>query len=69
MKKWLTGLMVVGITVLLFGVMAVVVSTAEAGKPTIKHYGIVDLTGPYGILVPDLWEAMLDYYRLVNEQG
>ena len=41
----------------------------EATKPAVVHYGIVDLTGAYGILVPDLWEGMLDYYKLVNEEG
>ncbi|KAF0121851.1 MAG: branched-chain amino acid transport system substrate-binding protein [bacterium] len=69
MRKRLMSLMIVGLAILLFGTMAVFVSTAKAGKPTIKHYGIVDLTGPYGILVPDVWEAKLDYYRLVDEQG
>ena len=56
-------------TVLLFGTFVASIYPAEAAKPTIKHYGIVDLTGPYGILVPDVWEAMLDYYRLINEEG
>src|SRR3990172_11805394 len=46
-----------------------VTPTTPAVKPTIKHYGTVDLTGPYGILVPDLWEGILDYYRYVNETG
>lgn len=68
MKRWLTRLMFVGITVLLFGVMIAVVSTTEAAKPTITHYGTVDLTGPYGILVPDAWEGQLDVYRWTNEE-
>ena len=63
MKKFLIIL-----TVLLFGTAAFFVSFADAAKPTIKHYGIVDLTGPYGILVPDVWEGMLDYYRYINEK-
>ncbi|MEW6034175.1 MAG: ABC transporter substrate-binding protein [Chloroflexota bacterium] len=46
-----------------------VTPTTPVVKPTIKHYTTVDLTGPYGILVPDLFEAMLDYYRYVNENG
>ena len=69
MRKNLLRLMAVGLVVFLLGVIVVFVSPAEAKKPTIKHFGIVDLTGPYGVLVPDLWEGMLDYYRMVNEKG
>ena len=54
---------------LFFFMTVIFVLTAEAEKRVIKHYGIVDLTGPYGILVPDVWDSMLDYYRLVNEEG
>ncbi|MDY6967027.1 MAG: ABC transporter substrate-binding protein [Spirochaetota bacterium] len=56
-------------TILFFTVMIAIASQADAKRPIIKHYGIVDLTGPYGILVPDLWEGKLDYYRFINEEG
>jgi ABC-type branched-subunit amino acid transport system substrate-binding protein len=67
--KVLSNLMkffLIGILLMLLSVYAV---SAEAKKPTIKHYGIADLTGPYGILLPDSWEGILDYYRLVTEEG
>lgn len=54
---------------LFFSMMIIFVTNVEARKPLIKHHGIVDLTGPYGVLVPDVWEGMLDYYRLINEEG
>lgn len=69
MKNSLNRVILVGFIFLLFVAMVACAPKEEARKPTIKHYGIVDLTGPYGILVPDLWEAMLDYYKLVNEEG
>ncbi len=65
----LIDLVVVGLTVLALVAIPSFVSRAEAAKPTIRHYLIIDLTGPYGILVPTLWEGMLDYYTLINEQG
>lgn len=43
--------------------------TPAAPKPTIRHYMTVDLTGVYAILVPDLFEGQVDYYRYVNEHG
>ncbi|MDY7032192.1 MAG: hypothetical protein SVY10_09850 [Thermodesulfobacteriota bacterium] len=33
---------------------------AEA-KPSIKHFYIIDLTGPYGVLVPEIFEGTQDY--------
>ena len=42
--------------------------SAEA-KPPIKHFYIIDLTGPYGVLVPEIFEGTQDYYRYMNEKG
>jgi hypothetical protein len=69
MERILKRVSVVVLNCLFFFMTVTFVLTAGAEKQVIKHYGIVDLTGPYGILVPDVWESMLDYYRLVNEEG
>src|SRR3990172_3466827 len=42
-------------------------ATPPPAKAAITHFGTADLTGPYGILVPDMWEAVLDYYKWYNE--
>ncbi|MFH1625499.1 MAG: ABC transporter substrate-binding protein [Pseudomonadota bacterium] len=68
MRKSLNKLVFVGLAVLICSAMVAFTPSAEAAKPEIRHYGTVDLTGPYGILVPDVWEAQLDVYRWVNEE-
>ncbi|PIZ20812.1 MAG: hypothetical protein COY50_02785 [Deltaproteobacteria bacterium CG_4_10_14_0_8_um_filter_43_12] len=50
--------------------MALIVYAVSAeAKPPIRHYYIIDLTGPYGILVPEIFEGTQDYYRYINEKG
>jgi len=67
MKKNIKRLNLVGFIFLIFAVMITCAPKGDSEKKVIKHYGIVDLTGPYGVLVPDAWEGMLDYYRYINK--
>jgi branched-chain amino acid transport system substrate-binding protein len=68
MRKSFNKLIFVGLTALICAAILAFASLTEAAKPAIKHFGTVDLTGPYGILVPDVWEAKLDVYRWTNEK-
>ena len=70
MKRILTNNLVKFCSIwILMMVVTVSAVPAEAKKPVIKHFYIIDLTGPYGVLVPEIFEGTQDYYRYINEKG